>query len=326
MATRRRHANEDASEDADEHEDAEEGAPGPRSFWSGTLTFGLVSVPVNLYSAYRPIRASLRMLAPDGRPLARRFFCSKDGQEVAREQIVRGYPIEKDRYVVVTDEELERLEPRKSRDIELSRFVDVRAMNPLYFERAYFLAPGERAVRAYQLLASTMEKMGRAGIATFVMRGHEHLIAIVARSGVLIAEVLRFADEVRTPDELGLKPAQAPKAAVTRFRRLIQGHARDTIDPKQLRDEYWTKLHQLAERKRRQGKDVVEPRGREPEREASPETTVIDLMAILKQRLAGTAAESPKGTEAPAPRRARPRRKQAKAAKKTPKRALRKAG
>ncbi|HEY0671085.1 MAG TPA: Ku protein, partial [Longimicrobiales bacterium] len=168
-----------------------------RSFWSGTITFGLVSIPVNLFPGVRSQRAALRMLADDGTPLQRRFYCEKQNREVNGDEIVRGYETAKGKYVVVTDDELEALEPKKSRDIDLRRFVPAEDIDPLFFERSYYLAPAGESVKAYRLLAETMEKTGRAGIATFVMRGKEYLVAIVAEDGLLRADTMRFADELR---------------------------------------------------------------------------------------------------------------------------------
>jgi DNA end-binding protein Ku len=144
--------------------------PAIRPFWSGTITFGLVSVPVHLYPAVRRGGMALRMLDADGTPLARRYYCPEHGREVPPEEIVRGYEIDKERYVVVEDHELEALTPRKSRDIDLTRFVRQEEIPPFFFDRAYFLTPSGDSTKAYRLLAEVMEKSRRAGIATFVMR------------------------------------------------------------------------------------------------------------------------------------------------------------
>src|SRR5262249_44347396 len=179
-------------------------ARGPVPFGSGTLTFGLVSVPVDLYPGNRTNRAPLHMLGPKGEPLSRRYYSEKTERDLDDEQMVRGYEIEKGRYVVVTDEELERLAPEQSRDIDLRRFVELESIPPLYFDRSYFLAPSEGAEKAYKLLATTMEKEELAGVATFVMRGKEYLVSIFPEDGILRAETMRFADEIRSPKEVGL--------------------------------------------------------------------------------------------------------------------------
>ena len=128
-----------------------------RAFWSGTISFGLVSVPVDLYPANRSVRASLRMLAPEGTPLSRRYYCPKEEREVSYEEIVRGREVD-GRWIVVTDEELEALEPRKSRDIDLRLFVDRAEIDPVFFDRAYYLAPAGESTKAYRLLAQGLQE------------------------------------------------------------------------------------------------------------------------------------------------------------------------
>ena len=168
-------------------------ASGIRSFWTGTITFGLVTIPVALYSATRARGTALRMVAPDQAPVQRRYVCSKDETPLDADDIVRGYEIEKGKYVLVTDDELEAIEPRKSREIDLRLFVDRDSIDPVYFDRGYFLVPSGGTTKAYRLLAEVMEKKQYAGIATFVMRAKEYLVAIIAENGILRAETLRFA-------------------------------------------------------------------------------------------------------------------------------------
>ncbi|HER62653.1 MAG TPA: Ku protein, partial [Desulfobacteraceae bacterium] len=165
-------------------------APGG-AFWSGAITFGLVSIQVDLYSAHRPKTAALRMVDQSGTPLQRRYFCPRDHKPVGGYDIIRGYEIEEGRYIVVTDAELEELEPEKSREIDLRSFVDLADVDPAYFQHAYFLIPAGSVNKAYRLLAEIMERSGRAGIATFVMKEREHLVAIIAEGGILRAETLR---------------------------------------------------------------------------------------------------------------------------------------
>src|ERR1041384_2987254 len=258
-------------------------ARGARPFWSGTLTFGLVSVPVDLYPGNRTNRAPLRMLSPGGEPLSRRYVSQKSGKELDDEDMVRGFEIDKDKYVIVTDEELERLAPEQSRDIDLRRFVPLEEIPPLYFDRSYFLAPAEGSEKAYQLLAETMEKEKLAGIATFVMRGKEYLVAIFPENGILRAETMRFADELRSPKEIGLPEKKRVSAAsVKKFENIIAKHSAASLSLKELKDEQTEKLLKLVEKKRKQHKDVIEVE--EPARE---EGKVVDLMAALKKSLAG---------------------------------------
>lgn len=276
------------------------GAPGrgseaaaPRPFWSGTISFGLVAVPVDLYPANRRRRVSLRMLGPDGVPLARRYY-SETGKEVSWDEIVRGYEVEDDSFVTVGDEELEALAPEKSRDIDLSRFVPADQIDPVQFQRAYFLTPSGDSSKAYRLLAAIMEATGRAGIATFVMRGKEYLVAIFAEGGILRAATLRFADEVRSAEDVGLPaPAKVPKKAVDRMARAIRGAAAPELDEDELADEGSRRLLAVIERKRRAGEDVVAaPAGAAAEEEEGAE--VIDLMEVIKRNLRGRATPPPR--------------------------------
>jgi len=254
-----------------------------RPFWSGTLTFGLVSVPVDLYPGNRTNRAPLRMLGPEGEPLARRYFSQKTGKDLPDENMTRGFEYDKDRYVIVTDEELERLAPEQSRDIDLRRFVPLEDIPPLYFDRSYFLAPSEGSEKAYRLLSQTMEKQELAGVATFVMRGKQYLVAIFPENEILRAETMRFSDEIRSPKEIGLpeKP-KVSAATVKKFENLISKHSDRRLSLKELKDEQTEKLLKLVEKKRKQHKDVVEVEV--PEQEQGK---VVDLMEALKKSLAG---------------------------------------
>ena len=277
-----------------------------RSFWSGTISFGLVSVPVDLYPANRSAGVSLRMLAPDGTPLSRRYFCPEEDREVSWEEIVRGQEVD-GRWIVVTDEELEALEPRKTRDIDLRLFVDRDEIDPIYFERAYYLAPSSDSTKAYRLLAQTMEQTGRAGVATFVMRSKEYLVALVAENGLLRAETMRFADEVRTPADVGLPKARKPDAKrVKALETAIRGLEEDEIDESELADRDAARLLEVIEKKRDAGSDVVH--AEVPADTEDEDAQIIDLMEVLKRRLAGAnggSASSTTGRAKGAAKRAR---------------------
>jgi DNA end-binding protein Ku len=259
-------------------------------FWSGTITFGLVSVPVELVPANRSKhaghagqagRAGLRMLGPDRIPLARKYFSEESGNNLDADQMVRGYQLNHGKYVVVTDDELERLAPEKSRDINLQRFVERDSIPSIYFERSYFLTPGGTSDKAYHLLAKIIERSEKAGIATFVMRGKEYVVAIFADKGILRAETLRFADELRSPEDLGLAKKKAvPKASVQKFERAIGKKGHHDLR-KETRDVQAEKLMKLVERKRSQGKDIVEI-----EPPASEDGNVVDIMDVLKKSIA----------------------------------------
>lgn len=264
-----------------------EAAPGPRAFWSGTLTFGLVSVPVDLFPAVRSRRLALRMLGPDGEPLVRRYFCSADGKALTRDDIVRGYENDDGSFTIVADEELDALAPRKSRDIDLRRFVERDEIPRQLLERPYVLAPAGESTKAYHLLAETMERAGKAGIATFVMRGKEYLAAIFAEGGTLRAVTMRFAAELRTPDDVGLPAAaRAPAERRQEMERALAELTADELDRDLLEDEYGRSLLELAEAKRDAGRDVVEIE-QAPAEDEEESADVIDIMAVLKERMGG---------------------------------------
>jgi DNA end-binding protein Ku len=273
-----------------------EARPNPRAFWSGTLTFGLVSVPVDLYPAVRPRRTPLRTLGPEEQPLVRRYFCSADGQPLTNEDIVRGYENDDGSFTIVEDEELEALAPRKSRDIDLRRFVAREEIPRQLLERPYVLAPAGDSTKAYHLLAATMERSGRAGIATFVMRGKEYLAAIFAEGGTLRAVTMRFAAELRTPEDVGLpRPARPSADKRQEMERAVAELTADELDVTLLKDDYAAKLVELAQLKRDADQGVVEIEEAPPEDDDGG-ADVIDIMSVLRERMG--AARGPARAEA----------------------------
>ena len=226
------------------------------------------------------------MLGPDGQPLSRKYFSEKTERDLDADEMVRGYEINKGKYVVITDDELERLAPDKTRDIDLKRFVPEESIPPVYFERGYFLTPAAGSEKAYKLLAQTMEKEGKAGLATFVMRGKEYLVAIFAGNGILRAETMRFPDELRTPAEVGLpKKPKIPRATVAKFEKLISSKSKKQLSPRKLEDEQTERLLKLVKKKSAQRKNIVEVDT--DERDEREQGKVVDLVAILKKSLAG---------------------------------------
>jgi DNA end-binding protein Ku len=283
--------------------DAVDRAASLRAFWSGTISFGLVSIPVNLFPANRSGGVSLRMLSPDGTPLARRYYDPETDREVPGDRLVRGFEVEADRYVVVTDEELSAIEPEKTRDIDLRRFVDQEAIPPIFFERAYFLTPAGQSTKAYRLLAATMERTGRAGIATFVMRSKEYLVAILAENGILRAETLRFPEEIRSLDEIGLPaPPKLDRARVRALEKAIGKLTRKTLDESELEDAHARRLRALVEAKRKEDRDVVAaPAELVAGDDEDEDGQIIDLMEVLKRSLRPPEPGPKRGTRSARP-------------------------
>jgi DNA end-binding protein Ku len=274
-----------------EAEETQTAPAGLRTFWSGTITFGLVSVPVALFSATQSRGVALRMVDTEGAPLERRYVCSKDEKELDWDDIVRGYEVKKGKFVIVTDEELEAIEPKKTREIDLKVFVPLDDIDPKYFESAYFLVPSGGSNKAYRLLAHVMEKTGRAGVATFVMRAKEYVVAIIAENGILRAETLRFPDELASPEELELpKVAKPKKPAVAKFERAIAAHS-GKLDLRLMMDDYAERLEDLVHKKQRKAENVI--RVREEEAAEAEGGEVIDLMAALRKSLGSSSERRP---------------------------------
>lgn len=262
-----------------------------RPFWSGTVAFGLLSLPVNLFVASRRNGVALRMLDEDGTPLSRRYVCSKDDEPLDSDELVRGIEIREDTFIEIEDEELEALAPEKSREINLRRFVPLQDIDPLYFERAYFLVPEEGAQKAYRLLAAGMQDTGRAGIATFVMRGKEYLVAIISERGILRAETLRFYDEIRSPEDIGLPSlSKADKKEMDRLSKAIDDLASEKLDIDILANDSVEKLQKLVDKKLEKNEDVKHPANLPPQETAQ----IIDLMQVLKRSLEQKAEKAAK--------------------------------
>jgi DNA end-binding protein Ku len=269
----------------------EAGAP-VRSMWSGTITFGLVSIPVDLLSAVRPRQTAMKLVDKSGHALGREYHCSKEGKELDNDELVRGYETDEGKMVVITDQEFESVAPEMSGDIELRGFVPLEQIPPMYFQKPYFLAPSGKSAKAYNLLTATMAKTGRVGVGSFVMRGHEYLVAIVSDNGVLRADTLRYTDEIRTPESIGLPKVKKPAAGkVTSFGKAIDALKETKLDMSELADLDAQALRELAESKQKKDEDVIHQRGLE---EADAEATegsaqIIDLMEVLRKSLSKNA-------------------------------------
>ncbi|OHY98237.1 Ku protein [Salinicola sp. MIT1003] len=279
--------------DKQQHHDS--GFRGPRPFWSGTIAFGLVNLPVGLYPAQHARDVILKEVDDKGRPLSRRFFSETGRKPLKSSELARGVEVDEDRYVVVEDQEIEDATLEHRREIELSRFVSLDELDPLYFRRAYFLVPDSRsgngsgALKPYRLLAAAMENANRAGIATLVMRGREVLVAIVAENGILRAEALRFHDELRTPQSLGLDAPGEPDATRQRqMQRAMDKLEAKRFDPDELIDPHIEALKKRVRQKRRRHEDIVpveSSRAAADDDDEQEGAEVIDLMQVLKRSL-----------------------------------------
>jgi DNA end-binding protein Ku len=300
--------------------EAREPAAPVRPFWSGTITFGLVSIPVDLLAAVTPRRKSMKLVDAEGHPLGRRYYCPKDDRLLGNDELVRGFETDSGKMVVMSDAEFESVAPEKSRDIDLKRFVPLDAIPPFFFQRPFFLAPDERAGKAYALLAQTMARTGKAGIGSFVMRGHEYLVAILADQGMLRAEVLRYADEVRTPESVGLpRPRKADAATTRALAKEIDALSKPGLDLAEMQDVDAEELHRLAQRKAKSGEGVIAMADLEDvDEDRGGSAEVIDLMQVLRRSLGAKA-----GGASPADGSGAPRATPAKGGERPPARAVR---
>ena len=273
-------------------EQLERAAAPVRSLWSGTITFGLVSIPVDLVSAVRPRQTAMKLIDKDGHALGRQYHCSKEGRKLSNDELVRGYETDAGKMIEITDEEFESVAQEMSGDIELRNFVPLEQIPPMYFNKPYFLAPAGRSAKAYHLLAATMARTGRVGIGSFVMRGHEYLVAIVSDNGVLRADTLRYADEIRQPEAIGLpKKAKAVAKKVSEFAKEIDALTQDKLDIDEMRDEEAAALAKLVEEKQKDKDAVIHQTNLESEDEdaGSGGAKIIDLMAVLRKSLSKNA-------------------------------------
>ena len=262
-----------------------------RAIWSGSISFGLLNVPVKLYSAVSKQTVRFRELREgDGSRVKHKRVAESDGKEVPYEKIVKGYEYAPDQYVVLTKDELSDLEPQRSRAIEIQDFVDLDDIDPIYFEQPYYLGPDKGAARAYALLVQAMKESRKVAIARFVLRNKEHLAAIRPMDDVLTLTTMRFHDEVTSPNELDgevfeeEKPKKPEQRELEMAKQLIESLTGD-FQPNTYRDEYREELLDLLERKAA-GKEVVSAPTEEPKPTKAP-----DLMAALEESLAAVKGE-----------------------------------
>jgi DNA end-binding protein Ku len=282
-----------------------------RAIWSGSISFGLLNVPVKLYSAVARRGISLREIREsDGARIRHRRVAEGTDEEVPYEKIIKAFEITPDRYVPLSKDEMASLDPKKTRAIEVQDFVEIAEIDPIYFDSPYYLGPADGAEKAYSLLAQAMERSGKVAIARFVFRNKEHLAAIRPGDGVLTLTTMRFADEVVPPAELDdVLPSEQPKIGkreVEMAEQLIDSLTRD-FDPTLYRDEYREELLAMIERKAA-GEEVMAA----PQEEREP-TKAPDLMAALEQSIADVkgkrdgkpakkpAAKKPRATKAKKP-------------------------
>lgn len=267
----------------------------PRSIWKGSIAFGLVQIPVSLYPAEEPDELSFHML--DRRnfaPVGYERVNKETGRKVEWKDIVKGYEHAKGEYVVLTDEDFEAANVEATHTIDISDFVEVREIDPMYFDKPYYVAPTKAGRKAYALLRETLRRSEKAGIAKVVIRTRQHIAALMPRGDALTLMLLRFGHELREPDNLDLPEKNLKKLGVspkelTMAEKLVEGMVGE-FKPERYHDEYRDDLLKLIKKKAKAG-EINEVPEHQPKKPAPRKTAqVIDLMELLKQSVDGSAA------------------------------------
>jgi DNA end-binding protein Ku len=272
-----------------------------RGLWKGAISFGLVNVPVELYSAHKK-SSELDMTMLDKRdlsPVGYKRVNKATGKEVPWDDVVKGYEYKDDKYVVLSEEDFRRANPEASKTVDIQAFVELSSIEPQYFDTPYYLIPGKRGEKAYALLRETLKKAGKAGIATVVIRTKQYLAALIAQDQVLVLDTLRYADELKEVSELKIPEAKVTSKELDVAMRLVEDMS-DEWKPEKYKDTYRHDLMKRIEEKVKAGEteEITEP-----EKERTPEkgAEVIDLMQLLKKSVE---KKPPKTKRAPKRRRA----------------------
>jgi DNA end-binding protein Ku len=260
-----------------------------RSIATGTLAFGMVSIPVRLYSAGESAAAvSFNLLHAKCRSrLKQQYVCPKDGEIVPRDQMVKGYEFAKEQYVVFGEEELKAMAEETQKAIEITEFVPAATVDPVYFDGAYYLGPDEGGAKAYRLLSEAMKQTGRAALARWSARGRQYLVLIRPADKGLVMQQLLYADEVRSISEVPIEDAELREAELKLAVQIVEQIARDEFHPESYEDEVRKRYREAIQRKI-EGREVTAA----PE---SPRAQIVDLMEALKASLAAKRAASEKG-------------------------------
>jgi DNA end-binding protein Ku len=254
----------------------------PRAIWSGSVSFGLVNVPVKLTTAQSPKDVRFHQLHDaDNARIQQKRVCSADGEEVEYDHIVKGYDLGGGRYVVIEPEELASVDVEMTRNIDIEEFVDLSEIDPVFFERSYYLVPDGRAEKPYALLVETMQRSGKVALGRFVLRTKQYLAALRARDGVLVLSTMLYSDEVVDPGELDVPSAvdTAPTEKELKMAAQLVESLSGPFEPAKYHDDYREKVLALIDAKA-QGEIITAPE------RAEEKAPVVDLMAALEASLA----------------------------------------
>ncbi len=264
----------------------------PRSIWKGSMQFGMVNIPVRLYLATESSsKVSFHLLCPDHKSrIKNKRWCPEGDHEVAWGDVVRGYEYEKGSYVILTDEDLEKLPLESSKAIDIAGFIkDEELPGAVYYQSAYYLEPEKSAQKPYALMKKTLEKTGQIAIAKFALRDRERLVSVRSLDGALVMNTLHWPDEIRNTEDLDIPSDIKVSPAELKMAENLVGMMAMEFDPSDFKDEYKQALEQIVEAKVEGREDLVQA----PEPEA--ETAVGDLMSALKASVAKAKEEEKKG-------------------------------
>lgn len=253
----------------------------PKAMWKGSISFGLVNIPIRMFSAYKPKEIHFHMLhAKDKSRIQEKIECSAEDKEIGRDDIVKGYEVSPGHHVIVTDEELEALAPKGGRTIDLIKFVDMAEIDPIYYARPYYLVPEEGAAKAYSLFVQALSTSKKVGIAKFVLRSKEYLAALRILDGAVCLETMHFHDEIVHAKDIqhAIQTGKVSEREMKAAEQLIESLT-EAFEPEQLHDDYRERVQQLI-RQKVEGHEVTVA----PAEEKTPE--VVDLMSALEASLA----------------------------------------
>lgn len=251
-----------------------------QGIWSGTISFSLVAIPVQLVKAVEPGRVSFRMLhSKDYSPLLRRMVCPKEEKIVPPEEIIRGYEIGPDKYILITDEELESVSPERSRTIEIVEFIDMEDVDSIYYDHPYYLVPAKGGEKAYRLLVEVMRRTKKAGLAKFVLGEREYLVAVKSTEGALALITLHYSEEILPDEEIVPEEGTIDAEEKNRLKKIIKGMTTD-FNPDKYADERREKIMKLLRKIAKEKAPVEAPEVEEEEGEGP-----VDLIAALEESM-----------------------------------------
>ena len=271
----------------------------PRAIWKGSISFGLVNIPIALYPATRREELKFRLLRKsDLSPVNYKRVAEKDGKEVSWDQIVKGYEYEKGKYIVLKDEDFQRVDLEATQTVDIQDFVDLDDIEPMYFYRPYYLEPQKGGDKAYALLRDSLRESNKVGIAKVVIKTRQYLAGVKPEDGALVLELMHFADELADTSKLRVpKKVEVAKKEMNMAKSLIDSMS-GKWDPKKYHDEYREALMEVIEKKVEAGGKEIE----EEPRKAPKPTKVIDLISVLQKSLEQTGGAKKK-TRAKHPQR-----------------------